>query len=65
MSADDILFGSDEASLRGLREARLQNSLDRVFAAHPFYRRQFAQMGLKRDDVPDLASLSRLPHVGL
>lgn len=61
MSADDILFGSDEASLRGLREARLQNSLDRVFAAHPFYRRQFAQMGLKRDDVPDLASLSRLP----
>src|SRR5882757_10866348 len=57
----DELFGLDEAGLTQLREARLSATLDRVFTAHPYYRRVLAAAGLHRGDITTLADIARLP----
>jgi phenylacetate-coenzyme A ligase PaaK-like adenylate-forming protein len=57
----DPLFAPDAAQLAVLREKRFAATLDRVFAAHPYYRRRFAAAGLARGDVRTLADLARLP----
>src|SRR5882757_6272433 len=57
----DELFGLDEAGLTQLREARLSATLDRVFTAHPYYRRVLAAAGLHRGDIATLADIARLP----
>ena len=59
--ASDVLFGLDAEALTALREARLAATLDRVFAAHPYYRRVLADAGLARSDLATLADLRRLP----
>ena len=56
----DPLFASDAAQLSTLREQRFAATLDRVFAAHPYYRRKFAERGLSRGDVRGLADLGKL-----
>ena len=61
MTSEDTLFTGDAEQLRHIREARLARTLDRVFDAHSFYRRRFAALNLSRPDLPDLASLRRLP----
>jgi phenylacetate-CoA ligase len=57
----DPLFAADAAELAALREQRFAATLDRIFAAHPYYRRIFANAGLVRGDVRGLADLARLP----
>jgi phenylacetate-CoA ligase len=57
----DILFGLDAKALVALREARLAATLDRVFAAHPHYRRTFAAAGIHRADIAALSDIARLP----
>jgi phenylacetate-CoA ligase len=57
----DILFGLDAKALVALREARLAATLDRVFAAHPHYRRTFAAAGIHRADIAALSDIVRLP----
>ena len=57
----DPLFAQDDAELARLRKRVFAATLDRVFAAHPYYRRVFAQQGLRREDVPGLADLVKLP----
>jgi phenylacetate-coenzyme A ligase PaaK-like adenylate-forming protein len=57
----DCLFDLDNAGLVRLREARLAATLDRVFAAHPYYRRVLAASGIRRGDVATLADIARLP----
>ncbi len=57
----DPLFTSDVAQLTALREQRFGATLDRVFAAHPYYRRKFVELGLSRGDVHGLADLRKLP----
>jgi phenylacetate-coenzyme A ligase PaaK-like adenylate-forming protein len=59
--AADELFGLDEVGLVKLREARLGATLDRVFAAHPYYRRVLGQAGIRRSDLATLAEIPRLP----
>lgn len=59
--ATDILFDLDAKALVALREARLAATLDRVFAAHPHYRRAFAAAGLHRADLTALSDIARLP----
>ena len=44
-----------------MREARLAKTLDRVFAAHPHYRRLFAATNTSRGDIATLDDLFRLP----
>jgi phenylacetate-CoA ligase len=57
----DPLFASDDAELASLREQRFAATLDRVFAAHPHYKRKFAELRLNRSDVRRLADLGKLP----
>ena len=57
----DQLFALDGAALTALREARLAKTLDRVFAAHPHYRRLFAATNTSRGDIATLDDLFRLP----
>jgi len=57
----DDLFGLSSDALRALRETRLAATLDRVFAAHPFYRRLFDATGIRRGDIKSLDDLARLP----
>jgi phenylacetate-CoA ligase len=61
MNETDCLFGLDDAALGRLREARLTATLDRVFAAHPYFRRVFAASGIRRGDIATLADISSLP----
>jgi phenylacetate-CoA ligase len=60
-TSPDILFGLDAAQLAALRQARLAATLDRVFAAHPHYRRKFAELGLSRGDLASPSDILRLP----
>jgi phenylacetate-coenzyme A ligase PaaK-like adenylate-forming protein len=57
----DCLFGLDDAALAGLRETRLAATLDRIFAAHPYYRRVLAAAGIGRHDLATLSDIARLP----
>jgi phenylacetate-CoA ligase len=57
----DELFGLDEDGLAQLREAYLAATLDRVFAAHPYYRRVFTAAGIGRGELKTLADITRLP----
>ena len=57
----DRLFGLDDAALTLLREARLGATLDRIFAAHPYYRRTFVAAGIRRSDIATLSDIARLP----
>ena len=41
MPAADALFAPDDATLAAIRDRNLRATLDCVFRAHPFYRRQF------------------------
>jgi phenylacetate-coenzyme A ligase PaaK-like adenylate-forming protein len=57
----DPLFELDEAGLATLRDGLLSATLDRIFAAHPFYRRRFAELGIARSSLRGTADLPRLP----
>jgi phenylacetate-coenzyme A ligase PaaK-like adenylate-forming protein len=59
--AADCLFDLDEAGLASQREARLAATLDRVFAAHPYYRRVLAAADIRRADLATIADIARLP----
>jgi phenylacetate-CoA ligase len=61
ISVTDVLFDLDEAELRAAREKHLTATLDRIFAAHPFYRRLFADLGIQRADLAGLKDLTKLP----
>ena len=50
--------------LRRLRDARLSRMIQLCAAAHPFYRRRFAEIGLAPGDVAGIAELERLPLTG-
>lgn len=60
-TSPDILFDLDVPGLAALREARLKQTLDRVFAAHPHYRRGYVELHISRSDLKSLADLRRLP----
>jgi len=57
----DPLFAPAPAALAVLRERRFAVTLERIFAAHPYYQRRFAEAGLGRGDVRGLADLTKLP----
>jgi phenylacetate-coenzyme A ligase PaaK-like adenylate-forming protein len=49
------------AELDAIRAERLRRTLEAVAAAHPFYRRRFAEAGLRPQDVRSLDELQALP----
>ncbi|MBX9823394.1 MAG: AMP-binding protein [Xanthobacteraceae bacterium] len=57
----DILFDLDADALAALRWARLAQTLDRIFVAHPHYRRAVAELNVSRGDLRSLADIRRLP----
>jgi len=57
----DPLFAAGAAQLAEFREKIFAATLDRVFAAHPYYRRKFTEQGLSRADVRGLDDIVKLP----
>ena len=57
----DALYPAEPSEQARLRDELLSATLDRVFAAHPFYRARFAALGIARRDVTGVADLNRLP----
>ena len=57
----DALYPAEPSEQARLRDELLSPTLDRVFAAHPFYRARFAALGIARRDVTGVADLNRLP----
>lgn len=49
------------AQLAAVREGLFHRTLDRIFVAHPYYRRLFAEHGLTRADVASLQDLQKIP----
>ncbi|PLX90013.1 MAG: phenylacetate--CoA ligase [Desulfuromonas sp.] len=48
-------------AIESLQLKRLQQTVERVYATVPFYRRQFDQQGVKPEQIKSLNDLSRLP----
>jgi phenylacetate-CoA ligase len=55
------MLRQSSAELAKVRDALFAATLDRVFAAHPYYRNAFAAAGIDRGDIGSLADLARLP----
>ena len=53
----------DSNALRQLREKRLRRTVELCFAAHPFYRLHYPQLGLGPGDIQSLDDLQKLPLV--
>jgi phenylacetate-CoA ligase len=47
--------------LATVRNERLRRTLQAVSAAHPFYRRRFAELNIRTDDIATLDALAALP----
>lgn len=52
---------TDPQRLRALQQERLARMLDLCAAAHPFYRRRFAELGLNAREIRSLDDLQKLP----
>ena len=48
-------------AIESLQLKRLQQTVERVYAAVPFYRKSFDKAGIKPADIKSLADLQRLP----
>ncbi len=59
---DSLLFQS-RAEIEAVQEANFATMMDLCFEGHPYYRRIFAERGLRRGDFASLADLSKLPVI--
>ena len=48
-------------AIESLQLKRLQQTVERVYAAVPFYQKSFDDAGIKPADIKSLADLQRLP----
>ncbi|MCD6320316.1 MAG: phenylacetate--CoA ligase [Candidatus Desulfofervidaceae bacterium] len=48
-------------ALEAIQLRRLRNTLERVYATVPFYRRKFEKAGIKPDDIKSLEDMQKLP----
>ncbi len=58
---DETIETMEPAALRRLENERLQAQLDMVWARSAFYQAKFAEAGVKREAIRDLADLPLLP----
>lgn len=49
--------------IAAVQEAAFAQTMDLVFARHPYYRRRFAEIGLARGDIGGLADLPKIPLI--
>ena len=61
MFRDQAIETAGRADLERLQVQRLQATVRRVAERVPFYRQQFAELGVKPDDIRSLADVRRLP----
>ena len=64
MPVSDDLFLDSATALRDARNAVFAETLDRIFAHHPHYRRTFAERGISRGEVTGVDDLVKLPVTG-
>lgn len=55
------IYTSSVEQLRQIREQVFARTMDRVFAAHPYYKQLFKDLGLSREDIRSLRDLTRIP----
>lgn len=55
------IYESTPEQLHQVREAAFARTMDRVFAAHPYYKRVFKECGLTRSDFRSLEDLTKVP----
>jgi phenylacetate-CoA ligase len=55
------IYAATPEQLAQFREEAFARTMDRVFAAHPYYQRVFKASGLARDDIRSLRDLSKIP----
>jgi phenylacetate-CoA ligase len=58
---DEAIETMQPAALRRLENERLQTQLDYVWARSAFYQTRFAEAGVRRESIRDLADLALLP----
>lgn len=51
------------AQIEAVQERRFAETLDLCFERHPYYRRVFAERGLRRGDIRGLADIGKLPII--
>lgn len=51
------------AEIEAVQEDRFAQMLDLCFARHPYYRRVFAERGIRRADIAGLADIGRIPII--
>ena len=56
----DIQTTSAE-QLHQIRERLFARTMDRIFAAHPYYKQLFKQRGISREDIRSLSDLIKIP----
>lgn len=54
---------ADRTELEAIQWRKLSRLLDIVFSRNDFYRRRYANHGVRREDIQSLADLSKLPFV--
>ena len=55
------IYASSAEDLSRVRERLFARTMDRVFAAHPYYRQVFKEAGISREDIGSLDDLKKLP----
>lgn len=55
------IYAATEDELRQVREAAFTRTMDRIFAAHPYYKCIFKNAGLARQDILSLQDLTKIP----
>jgi phenylacetate-CoA ligase len=55
------IYAATPEQLRQVREDAFARTMDRIFAAHPYYKRVFKECGLERGDIRSLRDLDKIP----
>jgi phenylacetate-CoA ligase len=55
------IYASSAEDLSRVREQLFVRTMDRIFAAHPYYRQIFRDSGISREDIASLDDLRKIP----
>jgi len=55
------IYASSAGQLREVRERLFTRTMDRIFAAHSYYKQVFKDRGIAREDIRSLSDLTKIP----
>ena len=55
------IYASSAEDLSQVRERLFMRTMDRIFAAHPYYTQVFRELGISRKDIASLDDLRKIP----